>query len=157
MRLVLAVAAALLLAAPVLASEERPTLAELESRLVCPTCNAPLDQSSSAVADRMRFYIRSWIAAGDSRSEIERKMVDQFGERVLADPPKRGFNLLAWLLPLGGIALGAGATGVAAWRWSRGQGRDERSDPSADATGARVHLEPELERRLDEALARFDG
>ena len=47
----------------------------------------------------MRTFIRARIAAGDTKSEIKRKLVDDFGEQVLASPPKRGFNLLAWVLP----------------------------------------------------------
>ena len=66
---------------------------------MCPTCHTTLDQSSSAVADRMRTFIRARIAAGDTKSEIKSKLVDDFGEQVLASPPKRGFNLLAWVLP----------------------------------------------------------
>ena len=53
----------------------------------------------------MKAFIRARIAAGDSAAQIKASLVDQFGPAVLAEPPKRGFDLLAWLLPL--AALGA--------------------------------------------------
>ena len=142
----LALLAALALAAPAFA-QERPTLADLEDEVVCPTCNTTLELSSSPIAERMRHFIRARIAAGDSKEEIKAKLVDEFGHGVLAAPPKRGFNLLAWLLPLAGLAAGLVAVTVLARRW-RGARRPggERSGP----------LDPEAERRVDEELARFE-
>jgi len=145
---------ALALAGPAAASESKPTPAELESELVCPVCETTLDTSDAPAARRIKAYIRVRIAAGDTKSEIKAKLVDQFGESVLAAPPKSGFNLVAWVLPLVGIAVAAGVVGVLAYRWSRG--RREESGPDASANG-RLRLDPELERRVDEELARFDA
>jgi cytochrome c-type biogenesis protein CcmH len=149
-RLLLVVAAALALAAPALASEEHPTLSELEGEVMCVECHTTLEMSNSPFADRERAYIRRWIAAGDTKSEIKRKLVAQFGEAVLAAPPKRGFGLLAWLLPLAGILGGAAALGYGAWLWSRSRGEPE---PPLAAPA----LASDDDRRVDEALARFDG
>jgi len=145
---------ALAVVAPAAASEQHPTLPELERELICPTCHESLAASTSPIADRMRAFIRGRIAAGDTKSEIKAKLVDQFGESVLAAPPKSGFNLLAWVLPLAGIALAAGIVGVLAWRWSRARNEPAPADPSANG---RYHLDPELEQRVDEELARYDA
>ena len=145
---------ALTVVAPAAASEQNPTLPELERELICPTCHESLAASTSPIADRMRAFIRARIAAGDSKSEIKATLVDQFGESVLAAPPKSGFNLLAWVLPLAGIVLAAGVVGVLAYRWSRNRRPEEAAGPSANG---RFHLDPELERRLDEELARYDA
>jgi cytochrome c-type biogenesis protein CcmH len=136
------------------ASEQHPTVPELERELICPTCNEPLAVSNSPIADRMRAFIRERIAAGDTKSEIKAKLVDQFGESVLAAPPKKGFNLLAWLLPLIGLALGAVVLAVLARRWSRSRAGRAPLGPSGNG---RAPLDPELERQLDEELARFDA
>jgi cytochrome c-type biogenesis protein CcmH len=136
------------------ASEQKPTLPELERELICPTCHESLAVSSSPIADRMRSFIRARIAAGDTKSEIKSKLVDQFGESVLAAPPKHGFNLLAWLLPFAGLGLGAAALAVLARRWSRAREDSATTDPSGNGRGP---LDPELERRVDEELARFDA
>jgi len=66
---------------------------------------------------------------------------------VLAEPPGGGFGLLAWLLPLGALLVGAVAVAYLVRSWARR--RD--SEPPAD------ELDPELDRLVDEELARFDG
>jgi cytochrome c-type biogenesis protein CcmH/NrfF len=147
----LAVVAALLIGVPAAtASEQHPTLPELEGEVMCLVCGTTLDQSSSLFADRERTLIRRYIAEGDTKSEIKSKLVAQFGEQILAAPPDSGFNILAWWLPIAGVLGGAVLLGYGAWRWSRG-----RRDPPAGPLQPRI--EPDLDRRLDEELARFDA
>ena len=125
-----------------------PRQADLEAEIVCPTCHTTLDQSSSPIATRMKAFIRARIAAGDTSAQIKAKLVDQFGPAVLAEPPKRGFDLLAWLLPLAALALGIVVVGALAWTWSRR--RDSRPGEREP------DLDPDLERRVDEELARYE-
>lgn len=148
-RLALVVVAALVFVA-VAGAEGRPVQADLEAEIVCPTCKTTLDQSNAPIAIRMKQYIRARIASGDSASEIKSQLVDQFGPAVLAEPPKRGFDLLAWLLPLGAVVIGAVAVGALALTWTR------RQDEKGEEAVAVPALDPDLERRLDEALDRFD-
>ncbi len=159
MRRVLAGLVVLALALPgaASASEQRPTLAELERELVCPTCQTTLELSDAPIADRMRAFIRERIAAGDTKSEIKEKLVAQFGEGVLAAPPKEGFNLLAWALPLAGGLAAACVLGVAVRRWTRARDADGDGAVVAASANGRGALDPDLERRLDEELARFDA
>jgi cytochrome c-type biogenesis protein CcmH len=128
-------------------AEGPPSASDLEAELVCPVCKTTLDQSNAPVAERMKLYIRERLAAGDSGQEIKDALVAQFGPGVLANPPKRGFGLLAWLLPLGLALAGAVVLGVLVRGWSR-----RRERPSGERP-----LDPGLERRIDEELARFDG
>lgn len=153
MRLLALALAALLLAAPAAASESHPTQGELESELMCPICaGETLAQSTSAPAQRIKAYIGARIAAGDTKSQIKDQLVTQWGQRILAAPPRHGFNLLAWALPLVGLLGGAGIMGLLAWRWTRVR------EPAPQQWALNGHpLEPEEERRLDEELARFDG
>jgi len=138
---------ALAFAATAGASETQPTLAELEAEIICPTCQTTLDQSDAPIARRMKTFIAARIAAGDTKSEIKGQLVDQFGEAVLAAPPREGFNLLVWVLPPAGLVGGALVLGLLAWRWSRSGEPVAGPDPSED---------PEIERRLDAELARFE-
>ena len=137
---------ALAVAAPALASEERPTASELESELVCPVCETTLDTSNAPVAIRMKAFIRERIAAGDTKSEIKAQLVDQFGPAVLAVPPRKGLDWFAWLLPLAGLAVGVVVVGALAWRWSHLRAEAVPDEP----------LDPELEARLDDELDRFE-
>ena len=143
---VFACALALLAAVPALAADP-PSAADLEAELVCPVCETTLDQSNAPVAERMKAFIRERIAAGDSEQEIKDALVAQFGPGVLAKPPGGGFGLLAWLITLAVLVGGVIVVAVLVRSWSR-----RRAEPVADAP-----LDPGLERRVDEELARFDG
>ena len=147
--LLVAGVAALVLAAPAFASERHPTLSELEGQVMCPTCHTTIDQSNSAIANRIRLFIVARIAAGDTRSEIKDALVAQFGIGVLAAPPRKGFDLLAWWLPFAGLALALVVVSAVAWRWARA-----REPAGAEPAPG---LEPDLERRLDEELARYEA
>jgi cytochrome c-type biogenesis protein CcmH len=143
---------ALVLAAPAAASEQHPTLGELEGQLMCPICEGEtLAQSDSPAAQRIKAYVQQRIDQGATRSEIKRELVQQWGTRILAAPPRHGFDLLAWLLPIVGVLGGAAVIGALAWRWSR------QREPAAKWTLTARPLGPEDERRVDEELRRFDG
>jgi cytochrome c-type biogenesis protein CcmH len=126
-----------------------PSAADLEGQLVCPTCRTTLDESDAPVARRMKSYIRERLAQGATGAQIKDELVAQFGSGVLSTPPTHGFDLLAWVLPIGGIIIGAVALGGLAWAWSR------RREGAGEPAGGEL-LDPELERQVDEALARFE-
>ena len=147
---VLLAALAFVVAGPAAASEHHPTQDELEAMLVCPSCHVPLDESNAPIARQMKSYIAKRIREGATRSQIVDELVgppNNLGPAVLGVPRTHGFDLLAWVLPLGGIALGAIGIGAGAWYWSRR--RTPEPPPRA--------LDPALERRIDEELAHFDG
>jgi cytochrome c-type biogenesis protein CcmH len=129
------------------AKKKAASLSDLEDEVMCPVCpGETLEQSSSPAAQQVERFISARIAAGDSKGEIKDRLVDEYGPRILAAPPKEGFDLLAWLLPLVGLLGGALIIGGAAWHWSRVR------EP-APAGGP---LDPELERRLDRELEDLD-
>ena len=146
MRIAVLALMALALAAPAAASQQHPTLAELEGQLMCPICEGEtLAQSDSPAAQRIKAYITLRIGQGATRSQIKDELVEQWGTRILAAPPRHGFDLLAWLLPI---------VGVLAWRWTR----EREPEPAPQRWSLNGHpLGPDEERRLDEELARFDG
>ena len=150
MRVVLLAVVALVLAAPALGSNAHPTQSELETELVCPVCHETLDESTAPVAQDMKALIRKRIAQGWTKQQILDEMVANFGPGVLSTPATHGFDLIAWVLPLGGILLGATALGFGALRW-----RAVRATASEDRAQS-AGLTPEDERRVDEELNRFD-
>ena len=154
MKLFVVALLALVLAAPAVASEQHPTLAELEGQLMCPICEGEtLAQSDSAPAQQIKTYIQRRIDQGATRSQIKNELVVMWGKRILAAPPRHGFDLLAWLLPIVGVLGGAAVLGVLAWRWTR----QREPEPAPQRWSLNGHpLGPDEERRLDEELARFD-
>ena len=141
-RLLLIACLGLATAAPAAASEQRPTLGELEAEIMCPTCKTLLEASDAPVADRMRVFIGDRIAAGDTKSAIKVKLVGQFGEAVLASPPKHGFNLTIWIAPMATLI---GGCLVLTWL-GRGASR-ARADVEDD-----VDLDAETEAAIARAL-----
>ena len=135
--------------APVARGADRPSLAELEGEVMCPVCGTTLDQSDAPAALQIKRFIKRRIAAGDEEGEIKDALVSNYGESILASPPKHGFGLLAWWVPLGGIILAAALLGWGIWRWSHPR------EPAAATVGA--PLDPVVDRQLDEELKRFDG
>jgi cytochrome c-type biogenesis protein CcmH len=152
-RLVVVVAAALVLAGPAAAActHPRTSLAYLEGQVMCPTCHTTLDQSDSAAAQQIERYIRVRIAQCATAGQIESELVANYGQGILAAPPHKGLDLLAWWLPIAGVLAGAIVLGVGVWRWSRRS--EEEGPPPPDASQV---LDDETERRLDELLARLD-
>jgi cytochrome c-type biogenesis protein CcmH len=147
-KLLLLACVAVLLAAPVArASEQHPTQAELEGQVMCPVCGTTLDQSDSPAAQQIKRVIARRIAAGDTKSQIEDRLVANYGEAILAAPPHHGFGLLAWWLPIAGILAAAALVGAGAWRWSH-----TREPPAPTAP-----LDPALEQRLDDELRRYEA
>lgn len=146
-RRVVVLAVVALVAGGTAAGAGPPNAADLEAKLVCPVCETTLDQSNAPIAQRMKAFIRVRIAAGDSEQEIKDALVDEFGPAVLATPPRSGFGLLAWLLPLGALVVGAIAVGLLIRSWSRRRGPPDDGRP----------LDPQLERLVDDELARFDS
>jgi cytochrome c-type biogenesis protein CcmH/NrfF len=147
-RLVAVVAAALALAAPAAACTPRASQSDLETKLVCIQCHTTLDESDSPFAVEMKQDIARQIRQCRTEKQIIDSMVAQFGPAVLSTPQTHGFDLVAWVLPIGGILLGALALALLARQWLRT--RPPGPPPSA-------HLDPDDERRVDDALARFDG
>ena len=138
---------ALLLVPVAHASDRHPSLAELEGEVMCPVCETTLDQSSSPAAQQIKRVIRNRIAAGDTKTEIKDRLVAEYGNAILAAPPREGFGLVAWWLPVVGILMAAVVVGIGAWRWAR----------SREPAPVGPPLDPSLERRLDDELRRFES
>lgn len=85
------------------------TAHEIERMLIAPCCwSQPVAQHYSEAADQIRKEVRVLLAAGKSKQEILDYYVSRYGERILASPRPRGFNLLAYVLPAIFLLSGAG-------------------------------------------------
>ena len=151
LRFVAVATAALVLAGPAAAcAHPRTSLAYLEGQVMCPTCHTTLDMSDSAAAVQIKSFISERIAQCATAEQIKSELVANYGQGILAAPSHKGFDLLAWWLPVAGVLGGALVLGVGVWRWSRGRRDDEPGEPAGSG------LDEETERRLDDLLARFD-
>jgi cytochrome c-type biogenesis protein CcmH len=119
--LVLAAVFTMAVAPPARAAQPDWSVAELENEVMCTVCHQLLSQSQSAFADGVRKQIQEKHDLGWSKQRTLDWLVQQYGEEVLAAPPKHGFDLLAWVIP--GVVLlgGAGIAAALAVSWSRGR------------------------------------
>lgn len=70
-------------------------------QLRCPVCQQlSILDSPAELAVEMRAVVRERLAAGESEEQVLAYFVSKYGQWVLLDPPKRGFNLVVWLGPL---------------------------------------------------------
>jgi len=92
-------------------------VAAVARELNCPLCQGyNLQDCPLVVCGQMREQIAAQLAAGQTAEEIKAGFVRDYGPGVLNVPPARGFYLVAWVLPVLILALGALGLGVFWWR-----------------------------------------
>jgi cytochrome c-type biogenesis protein CcmH len=100
----------LLLATPTLAQDSPVTDDDVNAvarGLYCPVCEStPLDVCATKACADWRELIRQQLSEGKTQDEIHEYFALQYGNGVLAEPPKRGFNLILWLFPVVALVLG---------------------------------------------------
>ncbi len=75
--------------------------------LFCPVCEStPLDVCPTQACADWRDLIRQQLSEGYTPQEVQEYFARQYGSGVLANPPKRGFSLVLWLLPVVAIVVG---------------------------------------------------
>ena len=94
---------------------------EIASQLRCVVCqNLSVADSPSEMAGQMRALVRERLAAGDNREQVMQYFVERYGEWILLSPPRRGFTLLVWILPVVATLVGLGVVSFLVYRWTRG-------------------------------------
>src|SRR5512138_2752709 len=78
-------------------------------QLYCPVCpNTPLDVCETKACEDWRAQIRDQLSEGWTDQQIIDYFVTQYGQRVLAEPQRKGFTSLVWFLPLIVVLVGLG-------------------------------------------------
>ena len=86
-------------------------------------------------ATYIRRTIRTSLGTGKTEEEAFQVIVDQYGPKILPEPPRAGFAWMAWLMPFAALFLGGGAVSYVLWRWKRGPSGEEFVEDDA-APGA---------------------
>ena len=149
----IALAAILLFASPVMA--DSPTVSSISGELVCQCgCTMVLANCTHVEChsrEAMTTFIEQEITRGQSGEEIIQTFVAQYGEQVLASPPKRGFNLVAWVLPFVAILAGGGIIYMVIKKWVW-QGRQSLTVATTEAEEG----DEEYQHQLEEELGKFE-
>lgn len=144
------------------AAAQQPTPSDddvnrLAKEMYCPVCeNIPLDVCPTQACAQWRALIRQKLGEGLSDAEIKDYFVVQYGDRVLAEPPRQGLNWLVYILPPVFFIGGA----VIVYRVLRGMrkpagnplgiSKEQPENTPKDPYLARI--EEELKRRQDKGL-----
>jgi cytochrome c-type biogenesis protein CcmH len=123
----------------------------IAKQLYCPVCeNIPLDVCGTQACAQWRELIREKLADGWSEDEIKNYFVAQYGDRVLAEPPRRGLNWLVYIVPP--VAFLAGVfilyRGIQSWR--------QMADSTEEAVESDEATLDDYVARMEEALRRSD-
>lgn len=137
-----------------LAQDNTPTDDEVNAvahKLYCPVCEStPLDVCPTDACKDWRQLIRTMLSEGKTEDQILQHFVDQYGARVLAEPPKEGFYWLIYLLPPVLILIGGFVLFRSLKEWTKPKAAaassdEERSAASSDDYVAR--FEEELKKQ----------
>ena len=136
------------------------TIQGIEKRLKC-TCGCNLDIYTCVTTDftcpdspGLHREVVALYESGQTAEQIVDAFVGRHGVAILMAPPRRGFNLAAYLVPSVVILAAAAVLVVILRRWTRGATALAAAPSSLDPTASASP--PELER-LRQELERFPG
>ena len=137
------------------AATPRTTLNDVEDEVMCVSCGVPLNIADSPQADRERALIQRLVDRGLSKPQVKAELVNELGPRVIAEPPKNGIGLAAWLVPIILVLAALAGLAVALPRWRRARAAQAGAHASTNGSGS-PGLSAADAARLDEDLARYD-
>jgi cytochrome c-type biogenesis protein CcmH len=148
----LALAAWLVPGQLVLAQKPTPSdddVNRIAHQLYCPVCeNTPLDVCPTEACRQWRDLIRQQLSQGWTQEQIQQYFVQQYGARVLAEPPATGLNWLVYVLPPLAIIAGAVLLLRAMRTWTKATPPPPASKPETAPKDEYIsRLEEELKNR----------
>lgn len=116
----------------------------------CPLCSGVrLDTCDLKACEQMRQEIALKLAAGESTESIKQYFLAQYGPQILGEPPRQGFNWIAWILPFAALLV-SGVILV-----MRGRRLFVRS-PAVNPSAPTPPPDDPYARQLEEELKRYD-
>ena len=128
---------------------------EIARLLIAPCCwSETADMHQSQAARQVREQIRQLLMRGYTKQQILDAFEQAYGERILAKPHARGFNLLVWVLP--GVVLVVSMIGT--WKFLK---RIQVTPPESTGSKAGSPRQTERDRtyieRVEKELDALDG
>jgi len=125
---------------------------QIETMLIAPCCwSQQVSLHQSPAADEIKANIRRLLAQNKTRQQILDAYVSEYGDRILAEPPARGFSAALYVLPW--VFL-AGSVGLVVTVVRRLRAHASRA-PAAAPRAPSAESEAETDR-LDEELRNLD-
>jgi len=123
---------------------------EIYSLIMCPLCaGQTIGQSPNETSRQMRDLVLKKLREGETKEQILQYFESRYGERILAKPNKKGFNLILWVFPFVSVALAAIVVYFLIRRWSA----KVRAAPAVPLDDDQFS---EYKERLEKELRQFD-
>ncbi len=98
--------------------ENKQFFKDVAGELRCPTCTGlSVLESDAGFSIQIKDQVKEQIEAGKSKDDILEFFVERYGPWILREPPKQGFNAIAWIVPI--LLLVVGPIAVWAFVWRR--------------------------------------
>ena len=102
---------------------QTPTPNEIDAiakDLWCPLCSGVrLDNCELQACVQMREVIAQKLVDGESKEQIKAYFVQQYGDVVLGEPARQGFNLIVWIFPILAVVVGLGWLAYLVMTWQK--------------------------------------
>lgn len=100
-----------------LSEEKRDEFLDVAKDLRCPTCTGlSVLESDAPFSKQIKDIVKEQVEAGKNKAEVLQYFTERYGPWILRAPPKQGFNLLAWLVPIAILILGPVLVWFFVWR-----------------------------------------
>ena len=131
----------------------------IAKQLFCPVCEkTPLDVCETQACKQWRELIRLKLSEGWTEPEIKQYFVDNYGARVLSEPPAEGFSLLVYFVPPAIILVGIVVLFRAFKQWKDDD--DEinalEAEASSTSTGEATNPDEDYLARFEEEMRKQD-
>lgn len=129
---------------------------DIERELMCQCgCTMVVDVCDCETANQIRAKIAELLDQGQNKEQIVSYFVGQYGEKMRSSPAKKGFNLVAWVVPFAAVVAGGTGLFFVLRTWTR---KGAMTDESMDVVPVRRLSEEDSEEyreRLAEELKRI--
>jgi cytochrome c-type biogenesis protein CcmF len=127
-------------------------------RCMCGDCARDLlSTCPCSTAESAREAIRAKMRAGESRDRILAEYAAEYGNISLAVPPNRGVLKAIWIVPVGGIALGAVGLARMMRRWRKAPAAAGPKRTGDDEAASRKPPKDPYDARVDDELRDLDA
>lgn len=100
-----------------LPEDEQAKFLDTANELRCPTCTGlSVLESDASFSVQIKDIVKEQVKAGKNKDEILKYFEERYGPWILRSPPSKGFNVLAWALPISMLVLGPLIIWASVWR-----------------------------------------
>jgi cytochrome c-type biogenesis protein CcmH len=147
----------------VTARDNSALIKDLEHKIRC-TCGCNLDVFTCRTTDftcttspAMHRVVLAQIDSGMTEAQVLDAFQKQYGEMIFMQPPKRGFNWAAYVMPFIGLGVGLGLVFGVVRRWARASARVRAAAALAGVAAPVAGATPEEIAQLKRELEKFEA